>query len=172
MSFNKITIVGYLGQDPQLRYTPKGIAVCNFSVATTERRKNEQGETEEHTLWFRVSAWARLAEIASEYLAKGRQVYLEGRLRKSEYTDREGQKQFSLEVSATEIQFLGQGGNGARESAGRSDESDLGNNQAEAEGVTQTAPRSASGKSGKKGGSKRGSKSDELVSVEDDEIPF
>ena len=78
MSFNKITIVGYLGRDPELRYTPQGTAVCNLSVATTEKRRNARGETEEHTIWFHVSAWGRQAEVAAEYLAKGRQVYVEG----------------------------------------------------------------------------------------------
>src|SRR5215470_6272472 len=107
MSFNKITIVGYLGRDPELRYTPQGTALCKMSIATTERRKNSAGEMEEHTTWFRVTAWGRQAEMANEYLAKGRQAYIEGRLRLEEYTDREGQKRFSAEVSATEIQFLG-----------------------------------------------------------------
>jgi single-strand DNA-binding protein len=108
MSFNKITIVGYLGRDPELRYTPQGTALCKMSIATSERRKNVAGEMEEHTTWFRVTAWGRQAELANEYLAKGRQVYIEGRLRLEEYTDREGQKRFSAEVNATEIQFLGQ----------------------------------------------------------------
>src|SRR5215813_11134652 len=107
MSFNKITIVGYLGRDPELRYTPQGTALCKMSIATTEKRKSVAGETEEHTTWFRVTAWGRQAELANEYLAKGRQVYVEGRLRLEEYIDREGQKRFSAEVSATEIQFLG-----------------------------------------------------------------
>src|SRR5215475_6880055 len=108
MSFNKITIVGYLGRDPELRYTPQGTALCKMSIATTERRKSVAGEMEEHTTWFRVTAWGRQAELANEYLAKGRQAYIEGRLRLEEYTDREGQKRFSAEVSASEIQFLGQ----------------------------------------------------------------
>src|SRR5215475_5649404 len=127
MSFNKITIVGYLGRDPELRYTPQGTALCKMSIATTEKRKNVTGETEEHTTWFRVTAWGRQAELANEYLAKGRQVYVEGRLRLEEYTDREGQKRYSAEVSATEIQFLGHrgdssGGNAMEEmaSAGQS----------------------------------------------------
>src|SRR5215475_7550072 len=107
MSFNKITIVGYLGRDPELRYTPQGTALCKMSIATTERRKNVAGETEENTSWFRVTAWGRQAELANEYLAKGRLVYIEGRLRLEDYTDREGQKRYSAEVSATEIQFLG-----------------------------------------------------------------
>jgi single stranded DNA-binding protein len=109
MSFNKITIVGYLGRDPELRYTPQGTAVCNMSIATTEKRRDASGETEEHTIWFRVTAWGRQAELAAEYLAKGRQVYVEGRLRREEYTDREGVQRGSLEVNASDIQFLGWG---------------------------------------------------------------
>src|SRR5437868_1829823 len=98
MSFNKIIIVGYLGRDPELRYTPQGTAVCKFSVATTEKRKNANNETaEETTTWFRVTTWGRQAELASEYLSKGRQVYIEGRLRLDEYVDREGQTRTSLE---------------------------------------------------------------------------
>src|SRR5262249_39454219 len=106
-SFNKIMIVGYLGRDPELRYTPQGTAVCNLSVATSEKRKNSMGDSEDHTTWFRVSVWGRQAELANEYLAKGRQVFIEGRLRQEEYTDREGNRRSSLEVNATDIQFLG-----------------------------------------------------------------
>jgi len=165
MSFNKITIVGYLGRDPELRYTPQGTALCKMSIATTEKRKNVTGETEEHTTWFRVTAWGRQAELANEYLAKGRQVYVEGRLRLEEYTDREGQKRFSAEVSATEIQFLGH----------RTDSP--GANAAEAVAVanqtTAPAPKPQGNSNNPKKTSKgrRGSQ-EELVSIEDDEIPF
>src|SRR5262249_564915 len=107
-SFNKITIVGYLGRDPELRYTPQGVAVCNFSVATTEKRKDQRtGEPQEVTTWFRVTLWRRQAEVANQYLSKGKQVYIEGRLRQEEYTDRDGVKRTSLTVDATDIQFLG-----------------------------------------------------------------
>ncbi len=105
-SFNKITIVGYLGRDPELRYTPDGTAVCNFTIATTEKRKDIAGAERETTTWFRVTAWRRTAEIAHEYLAKGQRVYVEGRLRLETYTDREGAQRFSVEVTATEIHFL------------------------------------------------------------------
>ncbi len=108
MSFNKITIVGYLGRDPELKTTPQGTALCKFSVATTERKKGATGEQEELTTWFRVTVWGRQAELANEYLSKGRQVYVEGRLRVEEYTDREGNNRSSLEVNATDLQFLGQ----------------------------------------------------------------
>jgi single-strand DNA-binding protein len=111
MSFNKITIIGYLGRDPELRYTPQGTAVCKLSVATTERRKNAAGQREEHTTWFRVTIWGRQGELANEYLTKGRQVYLEGRFRLEEYTDREGRTRYSPEVTATDLQFLGNNGN-------------------------------------------------------------
>jgi single-strand DNA-binding protein len=110
MSFNKITIVGFLGRDPELKTTPQGTAVCKFSVATTERRKGITGESEEVTSWFRVTVWGRQAELANEYLSKGRQVYVEGRLRVEEYIDRDGNTRFSLEVNATDLQFLGQRG--------------------------------------------------------------
>ncbi len=108
MSFNKIILVGHLGRDPEMRYTPQGTALCKFSVATSERRKNTVGEMEEQTTWFRVTVWGRQAELANEYLSRGRQVYIEGRFRLEEYTDREGQKRLSPEVTATEIHFLGQ----------------------------------------------------------------
>ena len=115
-SFNKIVIVGYLGRDPELRYTPQGIAVCNISVATTERRKDPRtGEPQDITTWFRVTLWRRLAEIANQYLSKGKQVYVEGRLRQEEYTDRDGVKRTSLSVDATDLHFLGTKGDEAGE---------------------------------------------------------
>jgi single-strand DNA-binding protein len=107
MSFNEINIVGNLGRDPELRYTPQGTPVCNFSVATNERRRDRAGETQDITTWFRVTAWGRQAENASKYLSKGRPVYVEGRLRVEEWTDRDGRQRYTLEVHATDIQFLG-----------------------------------------------------------------
>lgn len=113
MSFNKIIIVGNLGRDPELRYTPQGTAVCNFSIATNEKKKDKTGELQDITTWFRVTLWGNQAENASKYLTKGRQVYIEGRLRLEEYTDRDGVQRQTLEVNATDMQFL---------SSGRSDE--------------------------------------------------
>jgi single-strand DNA-binding protein len=109
MSFNKITLVGNLGRDPELRYTPQGTPVCSFTLATNEKRKDKSGESQDVTTWFRVTLWGRQAETASQYLAKGRPVYIEGRLRTEEYTDREGKTRFSLEVNATDMQFIGGG---------------------------------------------------------------
>ena len=111
-SFNKIIIVGHLGRDQETRYTPQGPAVSNFSLATSERRKDKSGEQQDITTWFRVSLWGKQAENIGQYLLKGRQVYVEGRLRTEEYTDREGNKRMSLEVSATDVQLLGSKGEG------------------------------------------------------------
>ena len=109
MSFNKIIIVGNLGRDPELRYTPQGSAVCSFSVATNEKRKDKTGELQDITTWFRITLWGKQAENASKYLTKGRPVYIEGRLRVEEYTDRDGAQRYSLEVQGTDMQFISSG---------------------------------------------------------------
>lgn len=116
MSFNKIIIVGNLGKDPELRYTPQGIAVCNLSVATTEKKKDKSGEFQDVTNWFRVTLWRQQAENAAKYLAKGRQVYIEGRLGVEEWTDRDGNNRFTLEVQATDMQFIGSRGDAGGQS--------------------------------------------------------
>lgn len=107
MSFNKIILVGNLGRDPELRYTPQGTPVCSFTMATNERRKDRSGETQDQTTWFRITLWGRQAETASQYLAKGRSVYIEGRLRVEEWSDRDGRQRYTLEVHATDMQFIG-----------------------------------------------------------------
>ncbi|MBI4470517.1 MAG: single-stranded DNA-binding protein [Acidobacteria bacterium] len=106
MSFNKIFIVGNLGRDPELRYTPQGDAVCNFNVATNERRRDAGGEMQDKTTWFRVSAWGRMGELANQYLKKGSQVFIEGRLSLEEYTDRDGGQRTALRVRASDLQFI------------------------------------------------------------------
>jgi single-strand DNA-binding protein len=166
-SFNKITIVGYLGRDPEIRYTPQGTAVCNISVATTERRKNVAGEYEDHTTWFRVTLWNRQAELANEYLAKGRQVYIEGRLRQEEYTDREGNKRVSLEVNATEMQFLGR-----REDSAEQFSADAGHGRAEELEEIAKPARNGSGKSGKRSSRRILKETAPAEDFIDDEVPF
>ena len=109
MSFNKVILVGNLGRDPELRYTPQGTPVCSFTMATNERRKDKTGEMQDHTTWFRVTLWGRQAETASQYLTKGRPVYIEGRLRVEEWTDRDGKPRHTLEVHGTDMQFIGGG---------------------------------------------------------------
>jgi len=105
-SFNKIAIIGYLGRDPELRYTPEGTPVCNFSVATTEKRKDKSGDLQDVTTWFQVALFGRRAEVAKEYLSKGSHVWLEGSLALNQWTDNEGATRASLEVRATDIRFL------------------------------------------------------------------
>src|ERR1041385_4991248 len=113
MSFNKIILVGNLGRDPELRYTPQGTPVCSFSLETNERRKDRNtGENNDITTWFRVTLWGRQAETASQYLQRGRPVYIEGRLRVEEWTDRDGKPRHTLEVHATDMQFISAGQRG------------------------------------------------------------
>ena len=127
-SLNKVQIIGNLGRDPEVRYTPNGNAVCNVSVATTRQWKNkESGDKQEETEWHRVVFYDRLAEIAGEYLKKGRSVYVEGRLKTRKWTDKEGKEQYTTEVIATEMQMLGGregmggGGGGAGDDRGGDD---------------------------------------------------
>ena len=102
MSFNKITIIGNLGKDPELRYTPQGVAVCSFSMATNEKRKDA-----DITTWFKVTLWRQQAEAAAKYLKKGSQVYIAGRLSIEEYTDKEGKNRYALDVQASDMHFIG-----------------------------------------------------------------
>lgn len=107
---NKIIVIGHLGRDPEMRYTPNGQGVTSFSIASSRRYTTSGGETREETEWFNVSAWGRLAETCNQFLAKGRQVYVEGRLRSRSYEGRDGQTRFVNEINVTDVQFLG-GGN-------------------------------------------------------------
>ena len=109
MSFNKITLIGNLGRDPELRYTPQGTAVCDFSVAVNDRKRDKAGEWQDVTTWFKITFWGKQAENASKYLTKGRQAYIEGRLQVEEWTDRDGNNRFTLAVQGSDIQFLGDG---------------------------------------------------------------
>ncbi|HEU4431407.1 MAG TPA: single-stranded DNA-binding protein [Myxococcota bacterium] len=113
-SVNKVILVGNLGRDPELRYTPNGQPVANFSIATSESWNKKDGSgREERTEWHRIVAWGRTAELCAQYLAKGRTVYIEGRLQTREWENKEGQKQRTTEVIAQTVQFIGSG-QGAR----------------------------------------------------------
>ena len=107
---NKVILVGHLGRDPELRYTQNGQAVANFSLATSESYSKRDGEREDRTEWHRIVAWGRLAEICGEYLSKGRQIYIEGRIQTREWEDREGEKRRTTEIVAREMQMLGRRG--------------------------------------------------------------
>lgn len=183
MSFNKITIVGYLGRDPELRYTPQGTAVCKMSVATTERRKNVAGQSEEHTTWFRVTVWGRQGELANEYLGRGRQVYIEGRLRLEEYTDRDGNTRVSPEVTATDLQFLGQRGETTLSTeqkieadspiSAESKSAESKSAEPKSEGkAPEKAPEIKSARQSSNKGQTRRPSNKELLSIEEDDIPF
>jgi single-strand DNA-binding protein len=104
---NKVTLIGNLGRDPELRRTASGMAVANFTMATTETWNNRNGEREQHTEWHRIVCWGRLAERISEQLSKGRQVYVEGRLQTREWEDREGTKRRTTEINARTVLMLG-----------------------------------------------------------------
>lgn len=106
-SVNKVILIGNVGRDPELRYTQSGQAVANFSLATTERFQNRNGEREERTEWHRIVAWGRTAELCAQYLSKGRSTYIEGGLRTREWEDRDGQKRRTTEIHVNNVQFLG-----------------------------------------------------------------
>ena len=106
--YQKVLIIGNLGQDPEMRYTPDGTPVTNFSVATNRRWTDSSGQQQERTVWFRVTAWRRLAETCNQFLTKGRQVFIEGELLEPKpYQGRDGEWRASLNVNARTVQFLG-----------------------------------------------------------------
>lgn len=142
MSFNKIIIVGNLGRDPELRYTPQGIAVCNLSVATTDKKRDKAGELQDVTTWFRVTLWRNMAENASKYLTKGRPVYVEGRLSVEEWTDREGNSRYTLEVQGTDMHFIG-GGRGEGYSGQEAGEAEFAGPASSASSSAEPAPPAA-----------------------------
>ena len=113
-SVNKVILVGNLGSDPELRYTPSGRAVANFNLATHEQWTAKDGEKGERTEWHRIVAWGRLGEICGEYLHKGRQIYVEGRLQTRSWEDREGNKRYTTEIIAQTMQMLGAAGKGGK----------------------------------------------------------
>ena len=106
-SVNKVILMGNLGRDPEVRFMPNGDAVCNFSIATTDSWKDKAGERQEKTEWHNIVMYRRLAEIAGEYLKKGRPVYLEGRLQTRKWQTKEGQDRYTTEIIADSMQMLG-----------------------------------------------------------------
>ncbi len=113
-SVNKVILVGNLGADPELRYTSSGTPVASFNIATREQWTNKGGEKEEKTEWHKIVAWARLGEICGEYLHKGKQVYIEGRLQTRSWEDRDGNKRYTTEIVAQTMQMLGPAGKEGR----------------------------------------------------------
>ncbi|HJW11653.1 MAG TPA: single-stranded DNA-binding protein [Albitalea sp.] len=148
-SVNKVILIGNLGRDPEVRYTPNGNAVCNVSVATTRQWKNkDSGDRQEETEWHRVVFYDRLAEIAGEYLKKGRPVYVEGRLKTRKWQDKDGVEKYTTEIIAAEMQLLGSregmGGGGDDSGSGR-ERSEERSAPASRPAASKPAPKSASG---------------------------
>ena len=153
-SVNKVILIGNLGKDPEVRYLPSGDAVANISIATTETWKDKGGEKQEKTEWHRVSMFSKLAEIAGEYLKKGSQVYIEGRLETRKWTDKEGHERYTTEIRADRMQMLGSRSGGSERMAPPEDD-------APARATTPAPAKKAAG-AGKGGG---------FDDIEDD-IPF
>jgi len=149
---NKVILVGNLGKDPDSRYLPDGGAVCNFSVATTDKWKDKSGEQQERTEWHRVSAFSKLAEICGEYLKKGSQVYIEGRLQTRKWQDKDGHDRYTTEIVADRMQMLGSRGGGTE-------------TMAREPKTAAAGAGSGAGPTSKKGG---GASFDDM----DDDIPF
>ncbi len=117
-TLNKVLLIGNLGRDPEVRYTASGTAVASFSLATAEKFKNKGGEWEERTEWHNIILWGRLADIAGEYLAKGKSVFIEGRLQTRKWQDRDGKDRFTTEIVGEKMQMLSRKeGNGRNEEA-------------------------------------------------------
>lgn len=150
-SVNKVILVGNLGRDPETRYMPEGGAVTNISIATTDAWKDKNGEKQEKTEWHRVAFFGKLAEIAGEYLKKGSQVYVEGRLQTRKWQDKDGQDRYTTEIVADRMQMLG-----SRQGMGGGDR--------DAGGDREAAPRAGA----KPAGAKPGGKFDDF----EDDIPF
>ena len=159
-SLNKVILIGNLGRDPETRYLPNGDAVTNISVATTDTWKDKNGEKQEKTEWHRVSLYRRLAEIAGEYLKKGSQVYIEGRIEYREY-EKDGQKRYTTDIVASEMKMLG-----SRQGTGEPSDRD-------AAPAVERPPRSSGGAGGAgSGGGGSGVPAKKKVDDFDDDIPF
>ncbi|MFQ5813558.1 MAG: single-stranded DNA-binding protein [Anaerolineae bacterium] len=126
---NKVMIIGNLGRDPEMRYTPSGKAVTSFSVATNRSWVNAKGERREDTEWFNVVAWGNLAEICKQYLTKGQQVYVEGRLQTRGWEDENGKKHYRTELVANEMIMLGERRSAEATEEGRGDKTEFASNE-------------------------------------------
>jgi single-strand DNA-binding protein len=158
-SVNKVILVGNLGRDPEVRYTPDNAAITNISIATTDSWKDKNGDKQERTEWHRVAFFGKLAEIAGEYLKKGSQVYVEGRLQTRKWQDKEGQDRYTTEIVADRMQMLG-----SRSGMGMGDTADMDS----APPPPSRGSSGGGGRSSSSSGPKSGSKFDDL----EDDIPF
>ena len=162
-SVNKVILIGNLGRDPETRYTTGGDAIANLNIATTEQWKDKSGEKQEKTEWHRVVLFGRQAEIAGEYLKKGRSVYIEGRLQTRKYTDKDGVEKYSTEIVGDRMQLLG-----SREGGGGGDAEFGGSGGGGAARASGGGSSGGGGTGSKQGGAAKRSNPDDL----DDDIPF
>lgn len=107
MSVNKVILLGRLGQDPEMKFTPSGQGVCNFSIATSKKWTDKAGQKQERTEWHRIVVWGKLAELCNQYLSKGRQAFVEGELQTRSWEDDQGGKRYATEINAMSVQFIG-----------------------------------------------------------------
>ena len=156
-SVNKVILIGNLGKDPELKYTPNGTALAKFSLATNERYKDKEGNWQDRTEWHNIVAWQRTAEIAGEYLKKGRSVYIEGRIQTRSWDDKEtGQKKYMTEIVAQDLVLL---------SGGQRGESGGGGDEASGGGRAKGAASSASGMDQRQ-------PAEPAAEITDEDIPF
>ena len=165
-SVNKVIIVGNLGKDPEIRYLPSGSAICNITVATSRQWKDKtSGERQEETEWHRITFFDRMAEIAGEYLKKGKSVYVEGRLKTRKYTDKDGVEKYATDIIATEMQLLGSREGGAGGGGGMGGDDDMGSSARPAQ---RSAPPARSAAPAQKPAAKSSTGFEDM----DDDIPF
>ncbi len=172
MSVNKVILVGRLGQNPEVRYTPSGAAVANFSVATNEAWTDKSGQKQERTEWHKVVVWGKLAELCSQYLAKGRQCYLEGRLQTRQWQDKDGQTKYTTEIQAQTVQFLGSTGAGASREGGAEFSQDQSFEGAQGQGQGQGGFSRSAASARPAGGAPMPSNLGSEPSFTEDDIPF
>ena len=153
MAVNKVILVGNLGRDPEMRYTANQTAVANMSIATSERRKDQGGNWTSHTEWHRVVSFGKLADFCGNYLKKGRQVYIEGKIRTNKWQDKDGKDRYTTEIIADTIHFVGN-----REGAGESSGQGMGSSSGPMDSLTPAAMLDSSGA--------------DDITFDDDDIPF
>ena len=157
MSLNKVMLIGNLGRDPELKYTPNQTAICSFSIATSERRKDDSGNWTEQTEWHRITTFGKTAENCGQYLKKGRTVFVEGRLRTNKWKDKEGNDRYTTEIVAMTVQFLGGGAGRDSGSSGYSNDS---------------APSDSYAGGGSSSSEASSGAQDVDIKFDDDDIPF
>ena len=168
---NKVILVGNLGRDPETRATQGGASVCTLSVATSERQKDRDGNWSDHTEWHRVVVFGQTADACVRFLQKGRQVYVEGKLRTSKWQDKDGQDRYTTEIIAFEVKFLG--GQGSRDDdRGGRDDGDRGNRRDEPDRGRQAPSRSRGRDDDRRGSSREPDRGHDRGPANDDSIPF